>query len=154
MPIVLGFLPLVPGALIYTAFRPETLIVVGWLESAGLGEVYALIREALQPLRGSLPTWAVYNLPNGLWSFAVFAVIASIWSLRSVGGAAYLVLGLACTIGLELLQYVDLMPGTFDPGDLLSMATLGASGVLAGVAARWWVIAPQERQCFEKEEVS
>ena len=136
VPVLLGLVPLLPAALIYIGFRPETLIFVSWLESAGLGELYRFLRALLGPAAGLMPDWAIYNLPNGLWAFAVFAVIAVIWPLRSLAGGFYLSIGILLTWGLEVLQRFGLMPGTFDPGDLAMMALLGGAGLLTGVVLR------------------
>ena len=119
-------LSLFVGSLVYLGLRVEPVFFVDSLELESLRQK-VFSSPLLSTLRAHTPDWVVYNLPDGLWAYSFmiafgaslglqnhpFSVVATIPFL---GGAAY-----------EVAQAFDLVPGTFDPLDLLYIA-LGSYG--------------------------
>ena len=78
--------------------------------------------ERFFPLyEGQFPNWIKYNLPDGLWLYAVLATITLIWK-RDLSRTFHL--WLASTILLtfltEFFQATHFIKGTFDWKDLLA----------------------------------
>ena len=115
--------PILVGGAIYLVCRPETLLVFSWADNVGLSPFIALAREHLGWLCDEAPSWIIFNLPNGMWAFSLFAVIKVIWGTRAPEAMFWLLLAFVFTFGLEIGQAISLVPGTFDPADLYAMLT-------------------------------
>ena len=74
-----------------------------------------------------LPDWLQYNLPDGLWFYALLSALSLIWQDNS-SRILYLWLLLAIILSYltEIFQALHFIPGTFDWKDLLaySIATI------------------------------
>jgi hypothetical protein len=67
------------------------------------------------------PNWIMYNLPDGLWLYALLATLILIWK-RDLSRAFYLWLIFTIILSFlsELFQALHLIKGTFDWKDLLA----------------------------------
>ncbi len=128
--ILFGFsiLLLLIGGMLYLFFRPKTLLLFSVAEELGMMPIIDNCRDNLTYI--TLPDFVVYCLPNGLWSAAY---ILSIDSLMTVFGKnssgmekhSYLLwTSIIPLVGVvsELLQYMGVIPGTFDWGDIACYA--------------------------------
>ena len=62
-----------------------------------------------------------YNLPAGLWLFAYMFVIDAVWGKDKNRVSMYFLYVLPLlAVASEFMQFVGLLPGTFDVMDLLS----------------------------------
>lgn len=114
-------LSLSAGAVLYLGFRAETLLGWHWAASIGVDGVGLRVRAALAPLAPYLPDWALFTLPDALWVYALTFVVAHlVRSARPVERGLWLTVVLALGPGAELGQAVGLVPGTFDPADLVA----------------------------------
>lgn len=139
-----GVLPVVAGAAIYVLFRSPRLRVFDWLQAAGLGGAVPAARAWARPAVDVLPEWLLFSAPDGLWIYGLTACLALVW--RGEPGRArrlWLCLPILLGGGGELGQLAGLVPGVFDPADLLlSLAAWGAAillnlpGATDGKAAR------------------
>ena len=107
-----------------------------WARFAGMTEAVARWRAWAAPARDLFPEWALFSLPDGAWVFACTAFFARLWPdgpwwLR----ATWIGMGSVLAVGGEVGQAVGLVPGTFDPIDVV--AYLSAAG-LALVLVRSW----------------
>ena len=133
--------PIVVGGLIYLAFRDEHLLMFRWAEWLGFGRLITAAR--LYSLRhgGALPEWVLYSVPDGVWVFASTAFFTRLWhDGHWLVRAFWISLGPALAMGGELGQALGIVPGTYDPADLLfyfvaAMLAFGAAQV-AVVRAR------------------
>mgnify|MGYP004504346849 CR=1 FL=1 len=120
------------GAAIYVLFRSPRLRVFDWLRAAGLGGAVPAARAWARPAAEHLPEWLLYSAPDGLWVYGLTASLAIVW--RGEPGRArrcWLCAGLALGAGGELGQLAGLVPGVWDPADLLlSAGAWGAAIVL------------------------
>lgn len=76
--------------------------------------------------------WLVYNVPDGLWAFALMSFLVLICRDDSAPTRrVYYAAGAVLMVALEVLQG-SLLPGTFDPMDLLA--------ILIGAGAAWFLL--------------
>lgn len=106
-------LPLFVGVGMYWLFRGVSIIHVGPLLT---------IDNSSAPQR-----FMAFNLPDGLWLYALLQGLRAIWGaqLLSSRGAKWLIVAIGLAFGSEVGQYFRLVPGTFDPLDLVAYS--GAS---------------------------
>ena len=121
-------LPLLVGGAIYLGFRPRHLLMFSAADRMGLGGLVDAYRAGAYPLRGHLPPWAVYSLPNALWTLSLVAFLGLLWRHERAKAAYWMAAAAVLAIAPEFLQAVSLAPGTFSGGDVVS-------GVLACAAA-------------------
>lgn len=81
--------------------------------------VYMLLRPELLFEGYSVPGWIKYNLPDGLWTFALSSFLYLVWGKeRENGVVLWLFSPLAVSFSFELAQLK--FGGTFDWWDILS----------------------------------
>ena len=117
-------LPLVIAVLTYCLFRVNLPPLLAWLWRQ-------------PPLKlGSNFDWLVYNAADGLWAFALVSFLMLICRDDSAPTRrVYYAAGAVLMVALEVLQG-SLLPGTFDPLDLLA--------ILIGAGAAWFLL----RRCL------
>ena len=119
--ILAGVILLVAGGLIYTLFRPTTLLGFRLTDAIGLSPLINNWRTALATQQPA--AFIVYCLPNGLWSAAFILIMDRLFAhqpLRQRLCWAAVIPGIG--IAAELLQAVGIVPGTFDWLDILCYA--------------------------------
>ncbi len=121
-------LPISVGTLIYLLFRPVNLTVFHWSEKVGLYS-YVLKARDLFNIGGYMPEWFVYSLPNGLWAYSFMFFIYIIWGdAKSSGKTIFILLVVVLSVGSELGQLLNIVPGAFCLTDVF----LYAFGLFAG----------------------
>jgi len=122
------------GSLIYICFRPGSLAVFAWAEAVGLDRAVEALRQLCAPIAPHVPEPVVHTLPGALWAAALAHAMGTIWRgspwRRSLPFLATVPL---LALGSELGQGLGLVPGTFDPLDLLSYT----GGIGLGF---WWAL--------------
>lgn len=121
MQILAGVILLVAGGLIYTLYRPTTLLGFRLTDAIGLSPLINNWRTALATQQPA--TFIVYCLPNGLWSAAFILIMDRLFAhqpLRQRLCWAAVIPGIGITA--ELLQTVSIVHGTFDWLDILCYA--------------------------------
>lgn len=122
-------LPLLAGGLLYLLFRAPSLRLFEWFRVIGLEPCILAARASLESLGMRPPSWVLYTLPDGLWVYTATACMAWIWQgSRGAARWGWMAAGPGLGLGSELGQLVGLMPGTFDPLDLIAC---GVAAVLA-----------------------
>ena len=108
---------LLTGGMVYTLFRPRTLLLFRVLDGLGWTERIERWREAVQGV--TLPEWMVYNLPAGLWATA-YILIADAIHCKSKTGKRICIAGFIPLLGIvaEVLQGCGWLRGTFDWVDM------------------------------------
>ena len=106
--------PLLIGGMIYILFRNESLIMFNWFDNLGVLEQIKELRAAINPMKSILPTWIYYSLADGLWTYAFVSAYLIYYKVDY-----WLLLPFLLSIGVEILQYLQLFQGTFDVIDLL-----------------------------------
>lgn len=141
--LLLAFLALWVGALVYIHLRFSNPLFVRWIEAACLEKLFLFHRNIFV----KLPPWLVFSLPSILWAFAYSIVITGIWwfspsRVKNFWLASVFVL----PVGWELLQLGRVVPGTFSAGDVF----FGAMGAAAGMFFGTKIIKPKY---YEKKSV-
>lgn len=99
--------PLALGACIYLLFRDTTIISSTTLTQH--------IKSGYLP-----PGWIIYNLPDFLWLYSLFASLTYLWMHSSQTIVrVYMFIGFIGALLSEVLQKFKLLFGTYDPFDLL-----------------------------------
>ena len=100
-------LPIVVGCGIYALFR---------------GMHFIDPHERIFPaLTFKPPDWFAYNLPDGLWLYALLSSIDFIWKDRvSTGYFGWIFFAISISYLTEFFQAIQIIPGTFDWKDLLA----------------------------------
>lgn len=118
--------PLTLGVVVYLALRGPEIRLFGWAEAVGVP--IAWIRSIGAPIRPHVPAVVVGSLPDACWAFAFGAALALVWSNRdSPSGetrkkpSAWMWIGAAVTVGIELAQAAHAIEGVFDWADLVAM---------------------------------
>lgn len=114
--------PLAIGMAIYLFWRSREIHVFPRLAALGLDAPISAIRAFVAPSRAYVPKFVLFNLPDALWSYALGAWLAGAWR-SGAAKASWLTGGAAVVIAAEGLQGVGVVPGTFDPIDLVASIT-------------------------------
>lgn len=113
------FAPLALGAAVYLLCRAHPPRALAWLPGRG-----ALVPYGLGPLAD--------QLPDALWAFALTALQRLVWAReRSLRAALWTASAPAAVALWELAQRARLVPGTFDPWDLVVSFVACAAAVIA-----------------------
>jgi len=107
--------PLFLGGSIYVLFRSPSLRMFEWITKMGLDNLVHCAREILNPIKGNLPYWAYYSLPDGLWVYAFTSALLIFWNGHLTLWLIFpFILGVFC----EVAQGLEILFGTFDIIDL------------------------------------
>lgn len=119
---------LAAGAAVYAA-RPGAVIVTRWLPPG----VRAWARAHLGDALAALPAPVRGVLPDFLWAASLGCVLGLVWRGKPAASARpWLAAGLVLALGWEIGQAFHVIPGTFDPLDLLASLVGYAAGVWVG----------------------
>ena len=117
----LALLLLVIGGGIYLLMRQPVMLMHKVASELGIG---TLIDKGRMLVQGwQLPEWMIFSLPGALWSTAYILIIDALLS-RSPSWRRFAVAAFIPLVGIvsELLQFVGLLPGTFDALDIIAYA--------------------------------
>lgn len=110
-------IPILFGGLIYISFRSKSLNMFNWFESIGVLDNILLIRNSFYGLKESIPKWLYFSFPDALWVYSfTSALLLSGNEIKSL--KYWLLIPFILGPFLELLQLINLFPGTFDVIDL------------------------------------
>ena len=112
----LGAILILIGGILYLLFRPHTLLLFRVVEMLGFDPIVHSWRQ--HTLLWNWPEWAVYCLPDGLWSSGYVLIVEGLFLPHPY---KWLVAGIIPVVGAatELLQWAGIMPGTFDVVDIV-----------------------------------
>jgi hypothetical protein len=108
------------GGLIYILFRPTNLIMFQWFDEINLTDFFKVLRFNFIPIKNSLPEWFIYSLPDGLWLLSFNLIMVQIWRNESHFFIWFWTILLPIiAVTSEIGQLLNIVPGTFDPNDIL-----------------------------------
>jgi hypothetical protein len=125
-------LPLVAGGLVYICWRDPNLLMFKWFGALGLEPSIESLRIATSAAQTAVPHWLIYSLPDGLWVYALTALMVLLWRGTDTLPVKmfWLSMGLLLGAGSELGQLAGVLPGAFDPIDLLVCLVAPAAALL------------------------
>jgi hypothetical protein len=123
-------LPLAIGALAYAAWRSTDVRLVTWMARIAPAGLAAM--RGARPARA--PALILGSLPDAAWAWAFGASLSLLWLGRPWREKApWLGAGALLAVLAEVGQAAGVVPGTFDPCDLVAIALGFAAGAtLAG----------------------
>ena len=93
-----------------------------WAETLGLNYVISPIRGSSSLLNSHQMKYVVFSVPFGMWVISFCCFIGAIWHKdSSVTAIIWRLFAPAIAISSELLQFLGLLPGTYDTNDLLML---------------------------------
>ena len=118
--IISGFIFLIIGSYIYLKFRSETLLMFKWAKNLGLNYFIGSIRGSSSVLNSHQMKYVIFSVPFGMWVISYCCFMGAIWHKdSSVSAIIWRLFVPAIAISSELLQFLRLIPGTYDTNDLL-----------------------------------
>ena len=128
-----GFIFLIIGSYLYLKFRSETLLMFTWAENLGLNFIVSSIRES-SILNSPRLEYFIFSTPFGMWVVSFCCFIGAIWHKDiSIEAIIWRLFAPAIAISSELLQFVGVIPGTFDTNDLLVLIVSTIIGISISV---------------------
>ena len=132
--VVVGFIFLISGSYIYLTFRSETLLMFKWAEYLGLDSIISSIRESSSVLNSHQINYVIFSAPYGMWVISFCCFIGAIWHKDSSASAIIWRLFVpAIAISSELLQFIGILPGTYDTNDLLVLTLSTIIGITISI---------------------
>ena len=106
--------------MIYITFRTDTLLMFKWVHTIKINTIIIILRDIAQPLNSFFPQWFFYSLPDGLLIYSVVFFITIIWKNEDKRFFSFwLSIGLIISVGSEIGQFFNIVPGTFCWVDLI-----------------------------------
>ena len=120
--IMMAFIPLILGGIIYAIYRTENLKMFKWFKELGIYNEIKKIRDNDGVKTIKMPEWIIYSLPDALWLLSLNFTILIFWKFK-INKHSIIWIILTTIIGLysEIGQYLKIIPGTFDNKDLISL---------------------------------
>ena len=119
-------IPLLLGGFLYILFRSADLRMFNWFSFIGIDNFIISARENFSEFKNYLPNWTYYSLPDGLWVYSFTSALLIYWENDTSKVKFWLIIPFATGILIEILQGLNLFPGTFDILDL-AFSALGLS---------------------------
>ncbi len=118
--LLLSFLSILIGGLIYLAFRSTDIILFKFLNYLGLKNLIYDLRHFTYEFKFFLPNWFLYSLPDGLWLFSYQCIVLIIWKFNlNKSSLFWLFILPVLFILVEFFQLYGILKGTFDWFDIL-----------------------------------
>jgi hypothetical protein len=123
--LLIGLLPTIIGGFIYIIYRSDSLLMFKWFDYLGLESIINILRNS-SIANIKLPDILIYSIPDALWIFSFTYIMLLLWDFKiSKQSIIWILIGPIIGIGSELLQYISIIPGTFDINDLI-LSTISA----------------------------
>lgn len=117
--VLLSFLILTIGGLIYVGCRDKSLLMFNWFDQLGLSGAVDAFRVIIDS--DGVYGWVKNSLPDGLWLFSYMYLVDAIWNGSKIVSSYIFIYSLPFLALLsEFLQYFGLLPGIFDWIDVAS----------------------------------
>lgn len=118
MQLFISIMSICLGGLIYLGFRKETLLMFNWADLIGAQDLVQSWRDYCSNIM--LPKWAIFSLPDGLWTLSYLLLIDLIWNdtNHDVRRTIFILFLPIIAIILEFGQLCGFVEGTFDIVDL------------------------------------
>jgi hypothetical protein len=111
------------GILIYHVFRDLDMSFLRWLN-------IHINNSPLPVNQTPVSSFLLYNLPDGLWLLSGILFIRTLWTGNQAAGGVYIFMFCFLAVLIEGFQYFNLVPGTFDPADIITMVSIAfAEGI-------------------------
>lgn len=120
--------PLIAGSLVYLIWRPQSLLLFDWVRFVGVENNLLAVRGLIVTSFTPPPEWLINSAPTGLWAFSYSFTISIANRDYVYSKNACLAFSFFLVTGIETFQ-ISLIPGVFDPRDLL----FNTAGFVSGI---------------------
>ncbi len=103
---------------IYLFYRPEATVINKLFISIFSHDVYLNLKTGIQQ-KMALQDWMVFSMPEGLWIFCITLASKSFYIRIQKIRVNCELIPLIYALGLEIIQYLGFVPGTFDLSDIV-----------------------------------
>jgi len=104
------------GCLTYATIRPKNTLMFKWFEKLNVSTIIDNFRENTIISHIEFPRWLIYSFPDASWVLFGTCIIALVWGFRF---SKWIFFFPCVGILSELLQFFRMLPGTFDPIDMM-----------------------------------
>lgn len=108
------FFPLAAGSFIYIYLRCSNVFFVEIVES-----ICCLSQNKYACEKEIVADWIIFNLPDGLWVYSLTSLMIIIWKNHTWQSLGWICSGLLIAIISEFCQAIGILPGTYDPVDIV-----------------------------------
>jgi len=125
-----GVILLFLGASIYLLLRPTSLLMFHWADKFGLMTTIDLLRFHYRLINSFNPPLIVYSMPFALWVLSYLLITRIVW-WGSPCRLRYMWFWCVPLISViaEVLQKFEIVPGTFDIIDLITLLIVTTIGL-------------------------
>jgi hypothetical protein len=127
MNIIIAFLPLSFGGLIYIFHRNENIMFLSWLKFINID--FMLLRQ-FDYDKNIVSLFIIYSLPNGLWILSGLLFLNIFWKYEKTNLLIYSIIFIVLGISIEIGQYLNILLGTFDVFDIISILIFSIIGLV------------------------
>ena len=124
--VCIAFMCIFMCGMMYVSFRPDTLKMFHFFKVFGLLDFLTELQH--NPAR--VPSWMLYNLPDGIWLFAYSILIGCFWNFKMKDCWMFILVMPSICIPHEFLQGLGIMHGTYDPHDVLAYLLAIVAGLV------------------------
>jgi hypothetical protein len=122
--ILVAFIPLIIGGIIYIIYRTENLKMFNWFKKIGILNIIRSIRNSEVIKNIKIKDWIIYSLPDALWLLSLNFTILIFWKYKiTKHSIIWIIIIIIVGIYSEIGQYINKIPGTFDKRDLILLIT-------------------------------
>lgn len=112
--------PILLGVIIYISFRSENIKFFYWFKYFKINEYINIWRDNANSIKENIKPWIRYSLPDGLWVYSFSATLYLIWSHKfQITKMLIISIPFVIFFTMEMLQYFNVINGTFDIMDIL-----------------------------------
>jgi hypothetical protein len=120
------------GGMIYLSLRQDPIPFFGAFHGDLLQGMISSWQTAFLPLARSVPSWLAFSLPDALWCYACVSLALVCWrDGPRLFRVFWFGVALTLSLGFELGQGLQIVPGTFCGLDLVFSAAAAALALLA-----------------------
>ena len=114
------FLPVFLGGVIYSLFRDTNLVIFRLIDNNLLNNLTLSLQQIFMPIAGIRLQWLWYSLPDALWCYAGISFVLICWKEGPLFFKVFwLFVATVLSLGFEVGQFLNMVPGTFCVYDLI-----------------------------------
>ena len=124
--IILSWLLMLLGGVIYLLWRPTDILMFRWIQSIGLENKLIFLRDQYALEFDGNWSWVKNSLPFALWLTSSVLMFHGVWGpVKSKPAVIWSTIFIVGSVFSEFSQKCKLLPGTYDPTDLIVIFCIG-----------------------------
>lgn len=92
-----------------------------WIEKISLLDEVMTLRDIMSGLKGKIPSFVLYSLPDGIWVYSGTYLMILIWkdNIKTILSWGWILLPFICSVTAELLQSIHVVEGQYCSYDMI-----------------------------------